>query len=149
MRDWAIDYILHILETKQWSMNRLAQEAGVATSTIARPIREREYPHKLSRDTITKIREASGIDPAPFIPAELAEDANLFSPPPGQRTRAGRILAALDTPAAAEGPNAQATNEIKIAIVGPLVQIVATVNKAGLARLRAKLDMIESILDEE
>lgn len=145
MKDWAITYILHVLEAKDWSANRLATEAGVASSTINRPLRERDWPHKISRTTLTKIQEASGIDPSPFIPDGFSEDKSMFS---GVRIRtvADRALDNLDKPQPA--PNAQAVNEIKIAVVGPLAQIVATVNREGIARLRAKLDAIESMLDD-
>lgn len=148
MRDWAIDYILNVLEIKEWSANRLATEAGVAASTINRPLRDPEWPHKLSRSTIAKIRDASGVDPAPFIPTEMAEDAEIFSR--GQRLL--QQVGSVDAMGEAEGQsalNAQKRNEIKVAIVGPLAQIVATIDKDGIDRLRAKLDAIESMLDDE
>lgn len=145
MKDWALDYVLHVLEAKDWSANRLATLAGVAASTINRPLREPDWKHKLSRTTIAKIQEASGIDPGPFIPEGFAEDKALFAT--GRiRTTADRALEHLDQPGS--GPNAQATNEIKIAIVGNLAQIVATVDRSGIARLRQKLDAIESMLDD-
>lgn len=144
MRDWAIDYILHVLEKKDWSANKLAQEARVAASTINRPLRIKDYANKLSRQTITKIQVASGIDPAPFIPAEFAEDAAMFAG--RQQTHADRALAKLDQDDPA--PNAQSLNEIKIAVVGSVAQIVATVNRDGIAKLRKKLDAIESMIDD-
>jgi transcriptional regulator with XRE-family HTH domain len=143
MNDWTIDYIKHVLETRDWSANKLATMAGLASSTIARPLREGgRLDYRLSRLTIQKIAKASGVDPGPFIPAGLFEEAASYTP----ATRAGRILAELDGDAARAA--AQPTNEIKIAIVGSLAQIVATVDRAGLARLRAKLDAIESMLDD-
>lgn len=145
MRDWAIDYILHVLEIKDWSANKLATQAGVAASTINRPLREKDWKNNLSRSTIMKIRDASGIDPAPFIPKELREDAAMFSGPRPQTT-ADRALARLD--ADPPTPRALVKNEIKIALVGPLAQIVATVDREGLEKLRKKLDAIESMLDD-
>lgn len=143
MNDWTIEYIKHVLEARDWSANKLAMVAGLASSTIARPLREQgRLDYRLSRLTIQKIAKASGIDPSPFIPAGLFEEAATYTP----ATRAGRILADLD--GEAKSAPSQPTNEIKIAIVGPLAQIVATVDRAGLARLRAKLDAIESMLDE-
>ena len=143
MRDWAIDYLLHVLEKKDWSANRLAGEAGVATSTIGRPLREGEnYAGKLSRTTIEKVRQASGIDPSPFIPEGMAEDAGLFASRP--KTSADHILATMDSP----DPNHLKKNEIRIAVVGDLAQIVATVDRDGIARLRKKLDAIETMLDD-
>jgi lambda repressor-like predicted transcriptional regulator len=147
MRDWAIDYVMHVLETKEWSANRLASEAGLAASTIARPLRTLDYKDKLSRTTIAKIARASGIDPTPFIPAGFEEDKVTFSATAARpRTTADRVLAALDD-AQVPTPPAQ-TNEIRIAVVGRLAQIVATVDKAGIAKLRARLDALDTMLDD-
>jgi len=149
MRDWAINYILKVLEERDWSANRLAKEAGLSASTINRPLREKDWPNRLARETIRKVQEASGVDPSPFIPDEFHEERALFSRPPRRQTEAGRILENLDQGNPVEtGPNAQTRNEIKIAVVGDLAQIVATVDKLGLTRLRAKLDAIESMLDD-
>jgi transcriptional regulator with XRE-family HTH domain len=143
MKDWAIDYIRYVLDTLHWSANQLAAKSGVAASTISRPLREQDYPFHISRTTISKIAAATGIDPTPFIPDGLAEPVAAFV---GPDTQAARTLRALDSPAS---PGAgQPTNEIKVAIVGSLAQIVATVNREGLARLRAKIDAIEAMLDD-
>jgi hypothetical protein len=45
-------------------------------------------------------------------------------------------------------PNGQPKNEVRITVVGPLAHIEATVDRAGLAKLRARLDAIESMLDD-
>jgi hypothetical protein len=143
MTDWTIDYIKHVLETRDWSANKLAAMAGLAASTIGRPLREQgRLDYRLSRLSIQKIAKASGVDPTPFIPTGLFEEAGSYVP----STRTGRILADLDSDP--PSPASQPVNEIKIAVVGPLAQIVATVDRAGLARLRAKLDAIESMLDD-
>lgn len=144
MRDWAIDYLLHVMEVKGWSANRLATEAGVASSTIARPLREKDWAFRLSRDTINKVAAASGVDPAAFAPRGMAEGGLSSAVRPD--TVAARSLRALDQ--AQPMPSAFERNEIKIAVVGPLAQIVATVDRAGLAKLRQKLDIIESMLDD-
>jgi len=145
MRDWALDYLMHVIEAKNWSMNRLAQEAGVASSTINRPLRDKNWKHKLSRDTVSKVYQASGIDPKPFIPAHLAEESAMFSGPQPSRIRA--ILERLDD-VPDPAPAALSVNEIKIAVVGPTAQIVATIDRKGLAKLRQKLDAIEAMLDD-
>jgi lambda repressor-like predicted transcriptional regulator len=152
MRDWALDYILHVMQAKNWSANRLAIEASVASSTIARPLRQSDWPHKISRTTIAKVYEASGIDPNGFIPDGMAEDKALFSgPPPG--TNAPRFFAEMvaNQPMATiefGRPTFTKVNEIKIEVVGAWAQIVATVDRSGIGRLRAKLDAIESMLDD-
>ena len=144
MRDWAVEYLLHVLEKKDWSVNRLASESGVATSTLARPLRKKDWPHKLSRDTIHKVREASGIDPSPFIPSAFSEDRAMFAGP-RPRTNADRVLQNLDTEP--EVQDDEPLNEIKIAVVGSRAQIVATIDREGIAKLREKLKAIEAMLD--
>jgi len=144
MRDWAVEYLLHVLEAKDWSVNRLASESGVATSTLARPLREKDWPHKLSRGTIHKVREATGIDPSPFIPKEFSEERTEFARARPE-TSADRVLHNLDH----DGPQQaeQPLNEIKIAVVGTRAQIVATIDRQGIAKLREKLNAIEAMLD--
>jgi len=154
MRDWAIDYILHVLVAKNWSANRLATEAGVAASTINRPLRDKNWSNNFSRTTLMKIQEASGIDPKPFIPAEMTEESEMFSAKAnrtgmGRRPEslADRVLLGLDI--ASVPPLPLDINKIKIAVAGPIAQIVATVDRTGLARLRRKLDAIESMLEDD
>lgn len=149
MADWTLAYIGHILETRNWSMNQLAEKAGVAASTINRPMRQKGAKHSLSRQTIKKIAAASGIDPAPFVPAAMAEEKSIFAlQPPRPKTYERRILETLHNPTAEEpAASALPRNEIKIAVVGDLAQIVATVDREGLARLRQKLDALEAMMD--
>lgn len=151
MRDWAITYIQAVLEKKDWSANRLAKEAGLSASTINRPLREPDWPHQISRATLAKIFKASGIDPSEYAPEEqkgpyfTEESAGSGMAEPPHESFAMRSLRSMDdTP----GPNAQGQNEIKIAVVGHLAQIVATVDKSGIEKLRKKLDAIESMLDD-
>ena len=146
MRDWSIKYMMDVLEKKDWSPNRLANQSGLATSTIARPLREKDYPHKLSRSTISKIWRASGIDPSPYIPKGLHEDAAIFSQQSPQTT-AARVLSDLDNNL--PDGRTQKRNEIKHAVVGDVAQIVATVDLEGIQKLRRLLDKIESILKDD
>jgi lambda repressor-like predicted transcriptional regulator len=167
MRDWALGYILHVMQTKHWSANRLAVEAGVAASTIARPLRVPDWPHKISRTTISKIYAASGIDPASFIPEDFADDLALFAAQ-GRKSNAGWGISGLEevttsmmmrNPAPGEGKiyatirvapelSGPAHADIKVSIDGRLAHIDATVDRAGIVKLRAKLDAIEAMLDD-
>jgi transcriptional regulator with XRE-family HTH domain len=145
MTNWTAEYLTHVLDAKEWSMNRLAEEIGVAASTINRPLRLKE---PLSAKTVAAIYQATGIDPADFVPKDFQEPISVYRNAPSQprpRTVADEALSKLDTEPAA--PNAQSVNEIKVAVVGPIAQIVATVDRDGIAKLRAKLDAIESMLD--
>lgn len=133
MRDWAIDYMLHVLEARNWSPNRLASEAGVASTTISRPLKEPEYPHKLNRTTIAKIHAASGIDPAPFAPKETPYIADTLP----------RGMAEQPTPMRI---HAEGRNSLSILIDGPLVRIQGVLDKEGAKKLRESLDHIIAIL---
>jgi phage repressor protein C with HTH and peptisase S24 domain len=72
MRDRAVDYLRHVLDQKGWTAADLARRAGVAHSTINRPLTIPDYPNAISRQTIQKVWQASGIDPSPFTDAAPA-----------------------------------------------------------------------------
>jgi len=140
MTNWTKDYLLHTLEAKDWSMNRLASEIGVSSSTVNRPIRSGE---PLSAKTITKIFRATGIDPAPFIPSDLKE-------PPAVYTAAPRTPA-LTRPPPSESKAAAGyhkLNEINITFEGDTALIVARVNRHGVEKLQKKLALIDKLLSE-
>lgn len=148
MKHWTIEYILHVLEAKDWSMNRLASEAGVSPSTINRPIREKDWSFAISARTIGKIFRATNIDPSPFMPKGMSEPASMYmgeESKPRPKSSAQTTLENLDSETSAP---AFAVNEIKIAMVGPIAQIIATVDREGIAKLRKKLDAIEAMLDD-
>jgi len=146
MTDWAISYIKHVLVTKDWSANRLAAEAGLSASTISRPLATPDYKGAIARKTIARIYKASGIDPAPFAPSGLQETAaEYFTARP--ETTADRALAAmLDK---GKAPAAPVTNEIRVAVFGPLAQIVATIDIHGIGKLRRKLDALELMMQQD
>lgn len=145
MRDWAVEYILHVLETKDWSPNRLASEAGLAASTIARPLRDKNWSYNISRRTLMKIRTASGIDPGMFSPKGFSEDSSIFSDN-YPKTTARHVLENLDQNS--QDTKELAVNQIKITIVGNLAKIEATVDRDGIAKLKLKLDTIATIIDD-
>jgi hypothetical protein len=72
----------------------------------------------------------------------MADEALPFVP----STSGARILEAIEN--LGIKPNGEPTNEIKVTVAGPFARIVATVDRVGLAKLRAKLDAIESMLDD-
>ncbi|MBY6120237.1 hypothetical protein KUV64_13955 [Mameliella alba] len=127
-------------------MSQLAREAGVAASTINRPMREQDWSFALHPGTVAKIHAASGIDPAEFMPREMQEPPEMYRA--ATDSLAARALRDLDDPkdTSKPPPDAQSTNEIKIAVVGDMVQISATVNKDGLAELRRRLDLAEQMV---
>nr|WP_323779582.1 hypothetical protein [Amylibacter sp.] len=150
MRDWAIDYILHVLDAKSWTANRLASEAGVAASTINRPLREKNWPHKLSRATLVKIRDASNIDPSPFIPEEADESAflsmNYDLGAPTEETMARLESAVQSHKQTWPSPTRLEKGDIEISISGNHAYIEAFIHLDDIARLRKKLDAIEMML---
>ena len=143
MKHWTAKYVLSVLDQKDWSMNRLAEEIGVAATTVNRPMRADE---PLSAKTISKIFQKTGIDPAPFAPDGLEEPISVYkSGPMGKqpKSRAHRVLETLDDPQ----PQVPVAFGIKIALDGRYAQIVATVDKDGLRQLIEKLEGIEKIID--
>lgn len=127
MEHWIRNYILNVLEKKDWSPNRLASEAKLSTSTIARPLREKDWKFDMKPSTIRKIQKASGIDPTPYMPNELRENAVLY-------TTTDKLDAPLDL------------NRIVISVSEDIATIDARVDAKGLARLREKLDALATIL---
>lgn len=63
MTDPAIAYVQRVLRETGMNPNQLAQRARVSHSTINRPLTIPNWPHKISRTTIDKIRAATGIEP--------------------------------------------------------------------------------------
>lgn len=130
--DPALTYLQHVLAKTNWTMNELAERAGVAASTINRPLRG-GHKHSLSRKTLVKIARASGIQPPPTLLATpVATDAD---PPPG-----------FAAPAAAP---MLGHNEVRVVISARGAEIHAHVDRAGLAALRAKIDLIEKLLETD
>lgn len=80
MTDPAIDYLRHVLEARNWTAADLARLAKVSHSTINRPLTVPDYPNAISRQTISKVFAASGIDPTPFF-QKSGEAVVPFSPP--------------------------------------------------------------------
>lgn len=136
MRDWAYDYVEHVLETKGWTMNQLAKEAGVAASTINRPFRLGADAGGMSRRTLKKIAEASGIDPKPFERAARPERI-------GVEEDAGPFLALPGPPTLSISSG---ENRITFRVDGGVAEIIARVDADGIAKLREKLNLIESLL---
>ncbi|AVO36615.1 hypothetical protein [Pukyongiella litopenaei] len=143
-KHWTVAYLSHVLEAMDWSMNRLATETGLAASTINRPMREDDWKFGLSSKTVQKIHAATGIDPADFMPTGFDEPTAMWR---AADTYSGRTLRRLLDDKEST-PDRDRGNEIKIAIVGSRAQIVATVDKAGLAKLRAKLELLADLLED-
>lgn len=140
MRDWAIDYIMHVLEQKDWSMNRLATEAGVASTTISRPLKDSTYSGHLARSTIAKIREASGIDPTPFIPKELLEDTEHFAHLPRENRARSQAASEAVVPS-----HSEKLNQVVFTFDGQTVKLEGTFDRRGLVELHKKIEKIESL----
>lgn len=61
MSDPAIEYLRHVMKTRDWTAAELARRAGVAHSTINRPPTIPDWPNAISRRTILAVENASGI----------------------------------------------------------------------------------------
>lgn len=143
-------------------LKRLREAAGLTKAELRRQ-------SGVSYDTINKLETGKQESTSPenlvalaeVLGAELLPDRlkDGFSEPNGSfESSASRTLKSLEpaqehlgdteTEGSAGHPSALHVNEIKIATVGKLAQIVATVDKDGLAKLRKKLDAIETMLDD-
>lgn len=142
MRHWAVDYILAVLEKKDWSANRLAVEAGLSASTINRPLRDPDWPYDISPRTVSKVHAASGIDPAPYMPRHMAEPHDMYRAP-RRETRADRTLSGLPAPEMRE------VNKIDMRVENGLLHLTATIDARGIATLRQKLDALEIVLQTD
>ncbi|WP_181892982.1 hypothetical protein [Falsiruegeria mediterranea] len=143
MTHWTREYVLAVLERQDWSMNRLATEIGVAATTINRPLKSKDASAGLSAKTISKIYETTGVDPSEFAPVGMSEPIALYmEKPQGRRpeTTADRALKKVISSQTGEH------QEQKIAIVGDLVQVAATVDKDGLEKLIKRLNLIHEAL---
>ena len=148
MQDWAIEYIRHVLKEKSWSATKLADASGVSSSTITRPLSQADWPHKVSRNTIQKVWQASGIDPEPF-----ANSANeLFF----RGVLKSRIVETID----ADGRKVNESNhsetasrilpnddQIRIEIIGGRAEVRAVIGKEGIRKLVHKLSALEELLE--
>lgn len=138
MRDWAYDYVEHVLAKTGWTMNQLAKEAGLAASTINRPFRQGADAGGMSRRTLKKIADASGIDPRPFESAAggrrpgFAEDMIDFAQSPKAPTLSF----------------SSGLNRMTFRVDGGVVEIIATVDLEGISKLREKLTLIEALLKD-
>lgn len=66
-------YVADVLRQKAWDATRLAKEAGVAPSTIYRPLNQKDWPHSFTLKTLQKIALASGIPiPEPIAKGTLS-----------------------------------------------------------------------------
>lgn len=140
-------------------LKRLREAAGMTKAELRRA-------SGVSYDTINKLEAGSQSSTSPTNLAALADilgDELLpnrgkagFSEPGGPyKSTAARILADVEPAQPPMGdaekaskPSALSVNEIKIATVGNLAQVVATIDRQGIAKLREKLDALEAMLDD-
>ncbi len=154
MLDPGINYIRHVLEVKGWSPAELARHAKLAHSTINRPLTQKNWPNKISRQTLGKIYHATGIDPSPFLaeagePSIISTEEALSSgfAETGAELRGRRLQAAIDGATSAPKNNADdPVNTIKVAVVDGVVQIAATVDKDGWPELMRQLDLFRQAI---
>ncbi len=63
----TIAYVRFVVATTGMSPSALARAAGIATTTLTRPLNNPKYKFALSATTLEKIAKISGISPAPFF----------------------------------------------------------------------------------
>lgn len=154
--DWQIHYVRHVLkELGDIAPSALAQRAGISPTTLTRPLSDKNHKFDLSLKTITKIADATGISPTPFMSEADARRmllSGVAEPDvpyrPGQ-ANAARIEAALD----AQEPRARNTahdplNRIQIAFLGDRVQVAGTYDREGIDKLIARLAVMRDMLED-
>jgi hypothetical protein len=113
--------------------SEIAARAGVAASTINRPINTPGYSGNISRTTIERVAAATGVDYRPFMPQAAMGPPPATFPAPVKARRVPADLAAQ-------------VDGIRIKIEGHTAFIEALVTTENIAELRRKLDLIESII---
>lgn len=118
-----------------WSAAELARRSGVSYDVINK-LKQRE-------------KSSTNAESAAALARALSFDVGSSAPgfaETGPKTLAARSLDALDAPPAEE--TRPATSELKIGTDGKHVQIVATVDRAGLDRLIRRLEAMREVLDD-
>lgn len=135
MDQWTLRYLDAVMAQTGWSMNQVSELTGIAASTVNRPYRE---GGNLSRRTLDKIHEKSGLDPKPYAPESvrarwygLEDEGADFKPRPDPSP----TLTIMS-----------GRSNIKVSIDSGIAEIAATVDADGIAKLREKLDLIEALL---
>lgn len=84
MNDWPLEYVRRVMTETGLSPTALAELAKVSSSTLTRPLNNPRHPHSVSRRTLDKIRDATGIDyttteqrAAISSPADKLDDARV------------------------------------------------------------------------
>lgn len=114
-------------------------ETGISVAELARR-------SGVTYDTITKLKQRKGASTKAESAQALARALGITEPPTGFDDPAGftparRTLESLDAPASASD------DDLKIGTDGKFVQIVATVDRAGLDRLIRRLEAMKLVLN--
>ena len=65
-----VAWIEYVLQEKNWSMQRLADEARISASTITRPMKNPTAKGIISNRTLERLEAASGIDFTVYLNAD-------------------------------------------------------------------------------
>lgn len=83
---WPLEYLRHVVSKLNISPSALAQLAEVSSTTITRPLNSTEHKFEISRRTLDKVKNATGIPYQPFMDGTPANtDAAPPVLPPEQR----------------------------------------------------------------
>lgn len=70
-RDPSIEYLKFLLDKTGLSPSALARKAGLATTTLTRPLNNPGHQFNLSTTTLEHLREATGYEFAPFLAQQM------------------------------------------------------------------------------
>lgn len=63
---WSKTYIRHVLAARDMKPSALAKLAGLSSTTLTRPLNNKQHKHNFGRETLDKIAAVTGVPYAPF-----------------------------------------------------------------------------------
>jgi len=80
--DWKKRYIRHVVSETGTSLSAIAAKAGVSSTTLTRPMNNRDHKSSIKIETLDAIRRSTQIDYGPFM--ENAGNTPIANGPEGQ-----------------------------------------------------------------
>jgi DNA-binding phage protein len=129
MSNWTLTYLRHVMDATGLKGAELAHKAGIAASTINRPLSDANWPHLLSHKTLAAVALATGISFKDFEP----DSATSVAP-----------FVRSDRAPTGQAPDGDC--DMQIQVDGNRAHLVATVTLDCIEALRRKIDLLEALL---
>lgn len=146
--DWALNYIKMVMSQLGVSASELAARAGMASTTLTRPLKETgEHPYRISRSTLEKIRDVTGIPFPDESGVSLSGRVKAVTAHPPASTEDPEMVQVpvFDVEASAgHGALVHAEEQIdEMAFAAGFVRSITTSDSSMLAIIRVKGDSME------